>query len=220
MDQRQAGQSYVAQPPGWWDRHVVPRLIGFCCSQPAIMKQRTHVVPLAEGRVLELGCGGGANLGLYDRNRLESLSGIDPSPELLARARATARQQGLEVDFRAGMAEALPFDDGGFDSILCTFTLCSVADPAQVLREMRRVLKPGGKVLYLEHGRAPDAGPARWQDRVEPVWKRIAGGCHLTRPVTRAFRDSGFAIAGDGEKYMPKTPRFLGWVEWGEARPA
>lgn len=197
---------------------MVPRLIGFCCSQPPIMKQRAAVVPLARGKVLELGAGGGANLGLYDRKRVESVTGVDPSEELiaLAHARMTGDVRGF-VHLERGAAEALPFADASFDTVVSTFTLCSVQDQAQALREARRVLKPGGQLLFLEHGQAPDPGPRRWQQRLEPVWKPIAGGCHLTRPVTDAVLAAGFGVPERHGRYMDKTPRFLGWVEWGEA---
>lgn len=204
--------------PNFWDRHVMPRLITLCCSQPAVARARGRIVPRASGEVLELGCGGGINLDHYDRARITRLAGIDPSPQLLATARAKAAARGFDADFRAGVAEALPFADASFDTVLTTFTLCSVQDPVAVMGEMRRVLKPGGSILFLEHGAAPDHGPARWQQRIEPVWKKIAGRCHLTRPVSDGFRRQGFTLAGCESRYMPKTPRFLGWVEMGEAR--
>lgn len=196
----------------------MPRMITFCCGQPAVAKARSRIVPQAEGAVLELGCGGGINLTHYDRARITRLSGVDPSPQLLATARGKAKSLGFDADFRAGTAEALPFADASFDTVLTTFTLCSVQDPQAVLGEMRRVMKPGGCILFLEHGAAPDAGPARWQQRIEPVWKKIAGGCHLTRPVGDTFRAQGFSLANVHSRYMPKTPRFLGWIEMGEAR--
>lgn len=206
---------------GWWDRHMVPRLIGYCCSQPPVMKRRAEVVPLASGRVLELGAGGGANLGFYDRAKVESVTGVDPSDELITLAQV--RMTAADSDFfhvEKGIAEALPFADDSFDTVLSTFTLCSVQDQAQALKEARRVLKPGGRLLFLEHGLSPDAGPRKWQHRVEPVWKHIAGGCHLTRPVTDAVLGAGFAVGERHGRYMEKSPRFLGWVEWGEARIA
>nr|WP_051041208.1 class I SAM-dependent methyltransferase [Blastomonas sp. AAP53] len=196
----------------------MPRLITFCCGQPAIARARSRIVPRASGCVLELGCGGGINLDHYDTRRVTALAGVDPSPQLLEAARGKAQARGITADFRAGYAESLPFEDDLFDTVLTTFTLCSVRDPQAVLREMRRVLAPGGTILFLEHGAAPDAAPARWQQRIEPVWKRIAGGCHLTRPVAKAFTDQGFRVEGADSRYLPKTPRFLGWIEMGEAR--
>ena len=202
---------------GIWDRHVVPRLIGCACSQPPIMRRRAKVVPLAEGEVLELGAGGGINFALYDTMKVTMVQGIDPSPGLLDRAREAAQGQGISFDISQGVAENLPFADNRFDTVLATFTLCSVQDQMQSLAEARRVLKPGGKMLFLEHGAAPDPGPAKWQRRIEPVWKRIAGGCHLTRPISAAIAQAGFRIVAQDQGYMPKTPRPFGWTEWGEA---
>ena len=201
-----------------WERYAVPRLISFCCAQPQIMKARSRIVPQASGDVLELGCGGGINMDFYEPERISSYSGIDPSPGLLDRSRAAAQAKGMVADIRAGVGEDMPFADASFDTLLVTFTLCSVVDQAQVLKEMRRVLRPGGKALFLEHGHAPDADVQTWQRRVEPVWKHIGGGCHLTRPIASAYSAAGFKITSVEKSYMPKTPRPFGWIEWGEAR--
>ena len=203
---------------GWYDDHVVPRLIKCACSSPAIMQLRQQVVPLARGAVFELGCGGGINQQFYDSAHVTSYAGMDPSAKGRDYARAAAQNAGRAADIRSGVGEAIPYGDASFDCVVCTFTLCSVDDPGQVLRELRRVLKPGGRLLYAEHGRAPDAGVAKWQDRIEPMWKRIAGGCHLTRPISSAIATGGFEVAALGARYAPKTPRFAGWMEWGEAR--
>ena len=202
----------------WWDRNVAPRLIRCACGQPQIMKARSHVVPLASGDVFELGCGGGINLPFYDRDKVTSLSGCDPTPALLADTQRLVAERGFPTDIRDGVGEDIPFASGSFDTVVTTFTLCSVHDPEQVLREIRRVLKPGGTALFLEHGRAPDEDVRKWQRRIEPVWKHIGGGCHLTRPISAAYEGAGFKTERMGEHYMPKTPRPFGWVEWGTAR--
>lgn len=207
-----------ATQPGWWDRVVVPKLISCACAQPQIMKARSRIVPQADGDVLELGCGGGINMEFYAPERITRLAGVDPSPALLDKSRAAAHARGMMADIRAGIGEALPFANAEFDTVLVTFTLCSVDDQAQVLAEMRRVLKPGGKALFLEHGSAPDDGVRKWQRRIEPVWKRIGGGCHLTHPISTAYETAGFRVASVDKAYMPKTPRPFGWIEWGEAR--
>ena len=203
----------------WWDRNVVPRLIGCACTQPAVMHDRAKVVPFASGDVLELGCGA-PNLDFYNRNNVRSLSGVDPSAELLTRAKLALESKGMTANFIPGIAEALPFANNSFDCVVTTFTLCSVQDPQAALSEAKRVLKPGGRLLFVEHGRAPDTDAATWQRRIEPVWKRIAGGCHLTRPVTQAISDAGFVCNAPQGHYMKRTPKWLGWVEWGEARLA
>lgn len=204
----------------WWERHGVPRLIKCACSQGQVMKLRSKVVPHARGHVLELGCGGGINMEFYRPGQIESFSGLDPSPELLAMSVAAAAARGIEANIRAGVGEAMPFASGSFDTVVTTFTLCSVGDQAAVLSEIRRVLKPGGTALFLEHGAAPDAGVAKWQRRIEPVWKRIGGNCHLTRPISNAYEKAGFAVERQAAAYMPKTPRPFGWVEYGMARAA
>lgn len=202
-----------------WEKYAVPRFIRFACSMPAVMKDRSEIVPRASGKVLELGCGGGINLQFYDRSKVESLTGLDPSAELLDYTRSEAKDRGFDMDILDGIGEAMPFEDASFDTVLTTFTLCSVQDGKQVLKEMRRVLKPGGKLVFLEHGRAPDKGPEKWQQRIEPVWKHIAGGCHLHRPVSKLIEANGFTLGDNGGHYAPKTPRWLGWMEFGEARP-
>lgn len=206
------------RPAGWWERVMVPKLIGCACAQPQIMKARSRIVPKAEGDVLELGCGGGINMAFYDTARLKSFSGVDPSAGLLDRSREAAQAIGIEADIRGGVGEAIPFASESFDTVLCTFTLCSVDDQKQVLAEMRRVLRPGGKILFLEHGSAPDEDVRKWQKRIEPIWKRIGGNCHLTRPITSAYETAGFKVSGGDKGYMPKSPRPFSWIEWGEAR--
>ncbi|HEV2599227.1 class I SAM-dependent methyltransferase [Sphingopyxis sp.] len=204
----------------WWERNGAPRLIKCACSQGQIMKVRSKVVPHARGHVLELGCGGGINMEFYRPGQIESFSGLDPSPELLAMSVAAAAARGIDANIREGVGEAMPFESGQFDTVVTTFTLCSVADQAAVLSEIRRVLKPDGTALFLEHGAAPDAGVAKWQRRIEPVWKRIGGNCHLTRPIADAYAKAGFAVDRQAAAYIPKTPRPFGWYEYGAARPA
>ncbi len=200
----------------WYDDHIVPRFIKCACSAPGIMELRAKLVPLAQGNVFEIGCGGGINQQFYDPARVSRYAGIDPSEKGLEYARWEAAKKGWETDIRQGFGEDIPFAADSFDTVVCTYTLCSVADPARVLAEIRRILRPGGKLLFLEHGRAPDVGVAKWQGRIEPVWKRLAGGCHLTRPISAAVADSGLPVTPLGQQYLPKTPRFAGWMEWGE----
>jgi len=203
--------------PSFYERRILPKLLTCACSSPPMMKQRAKIVPLAAGRVLELGIGMGLNLALYDADKVESVAGVDPAPELRALAQAAPRDPRLVVSVTDGTAEALPFEDASFDSVVCTFTLCSVHTPAKALAEARRVLKPGGRFLFCEHGLAPDADVAKWQRRVEPIWKRLAGGCHLTRPVGGAISAAGFSMRSLETFYLPKTPRIAGWNEWGVA---
>ncbi len=202
----------------WYEANIMPRLITCACSQGQVMKRRAAVVPRARGDVFELGCGGGINHAFYDPSAITSYAGIDPHEGLLDGARAAAQAKGWAADLRQGRGEAIPFADASFDCVVCTFTLCSVDDPARVMSELRRILRPGGEALFLEHGRAPDAGVRGWQERIEPVWKHLAGGCHLTRPIASALDGAGFAVETLGKGYTPKAPRFAGWMEWGIAR--
>jgi SAM-dependent methyltransferase len=204
----------------FYDRHILPRLLGCACSSSPIMRQRQKIVPKASGRVLELGIGLGLNLAFYDPEKVASVTGVDPAAELRTRTLAAPRDPRLVLDVQDGTAEALPFEDRSFDSVVCTFTLCSVHTPATALAEARRVLKPQGRLLYCEHGLAPDPDVAKWQRRVEPVWKRIAGGCHLTRPVGSAIAAAGFTLGETDSMYVPKTPKIAAWNEWGIATPA
>lgn len=198
-----------------WDRHGAPRLVKFACGAKSITDLREKVVPLARGEVFEIGCGGGINQRFYDPAAITRFAGIDPGGKLLDYARAEAERKGWQADIREGVGEAIPFPDDSFDTVVCTYTMCSVADQAQVVREMRRILKPGGRLLFLEHGRAPEPKVARWQDRIEPWWKPVMGGCHLTRPITPAVAAGGFTVEPLGQRYLPGMPRPFAWMEWG-----
>ena len=204
----------------FYDRFILPKLLTCACSSSPMMRQRAKIVPQASGQVLELGIGMGLNLSFYDPDKVSSVIGVDPAAELRAAAIAAPRDPRLAVTIEDGTAEALPFADSSFDSVVCTFTLCSVHAPAAALAEARRVLKPSGRLLFCEHGLAPDAGVAAWQRRIEPIWKRIAGGCHLTRPVAGAIAAAGFKLERVESMYVPKTPRIAAWNEWGVATPA
>ena len=204
--------------PSFYDRHILPRFIGCACASEAITYQRRKIVPRASGRVLELGMGGGLNLAHYDASRVSRVTGVDPSEALRRMALAAPRPNGLEVEVLEGEAESLPFKAASFDTVICTFTLCSVHTPALALSEARRVLKPEGQFLFSEHGLAPDPAVERWQKRLEPVWKRLAGGCHLTRPVSRSIAGAGFTLIDVDTMYLPGAPRPLGWAEWGSAK--
>ncbi|WP_448994635.1 methyltransferase domain-containing protein [Novosphingobium sp.] len=200
-----------------WNAHVVPRMIKCACASPAIMELRAGVVPRAQGRVFEIGCGGGLNQQFYDPARVTGFAGIDPSGKLLDYAREAAARKGWQADIREGVGEDIPFGDETFDTAVCTYTLCSVSDPAKVLSELRRILKPGGTLLFLEHGLSPDGGVAKWQRRIEPLWKPLMGGCHLSRAVTAPVLGAGFQLEHPGHQYMPGMPKWAAWMEWGTA---
>jgi SAM-dependent methyltransferase len=199
----------------WYDRHLLPYLLDFACGLAPIARQRQLVVPQAEGRVLEIGIGTGLNLAFYDRHKIESLIGIDPAEQMHPLAQRRSRRAGIPVELVPISAERLPLESASVDCIVCTYTLCSIRDPLTALQEMRRVLRPGGKLLYAEHGLAPDAAVARHQTRIEPYWSRIAGGCHLTRNVPALLQQAGFQVKGRAG-YVA-WPRSLAYNFWGEA---
>jgi len=170
------------------------------------------MVPRAEGRVLEVGIGAGLNLPFYLPERVREVVGVDPSAPLLERARQRATETRVPVSFVRASAERLPLDAQSFDSVVLTYTLCSVERPTAALAEMRRVLRPGGRLYFVEHGASPDASVARWQRLITPVWRRVGGNCHLTRDVAREMSAAGFEIeeskagyAGDGVKWLSFT---------------
>ena len=204
-----------------WDRYVVPHLVACaCCSKP-IMKQREKIVPLAEGQVLEVGCGAGTNFRYYDASKVEHLFALEPSKAMVKKARREAGALGIgnHIEFLQAGAEAIPLEDDSIDTVVITFVLCTIPDWEASLREVRRVLKPDGKILFSEHGLAPDEGVAKWQRRVEPVWKPLGGGCHLTRDTEAMFASAGFRLDGAETMYLPSTPRIAGYVSWGAAVP-
>ncbi len=201
----------------FYDRYILPKLLVCGCSTGPIMKQREKVVPKATGKVLELGIGMGLNLAFYDPRAVSGVTGVDPSPELRAIALAAPRDPSLAVDVQDGTAEALPFEDASFDSVVCTYTLCSIHNPAAALAEARRVLKPSGRLYFCEHGLSPDPGLAKWQRRWEPLWKAMAGGCHLSRPITSAIEAAGFRADWRDSMMLPNSPPIAAWNEWGSA---
>ena len=205
---------------GFYERHIAPVLISCACSAKPIGRQRGKVVPLAYGEVLELGMGAGANLPYYDRTKVANVSAVEPNAQMRSRAAKAAAEAGIEIKLLDGVGERLPFEDRSFDCIVCTYTLCTVGDVGKTLSELRRVLKPDGRLFYCEHGRAPDAEVERWQRRIEPIWTPLGGGCRLTRTPGQSIREHGFAVEWQDQFYLPNTPRSFGWTEWGAATVA
>jgi len=199
-----------------YDRHLLPYLIDFACGLPMVQKQRRLLVPQAKGRVLEVGIGTGRNLPFYDRSKVTRLVGVDPGVQMHRLAQKRSQEAGIAVELMALSAEQLPTADASFDTVVCTYTLCSIPDAAQALREMRRVLVPGGQLLFCEHGRAPDEGVRRWQARLQPVWGALAGGCQLGRDIPGLLASAGFAVQTQSA-YLP-GPRPMAFHYWGQAQ--
>lgn len=203
---------------GFYSHYILPPLLTLAMGAKPIRYQRKKIVPQAEGRVLEIGVGAGHNLPFYDSAKVTKLIGLEPAPEMVERARKVADTTALDVEFIGLEAEQIPLDDASIDTVLVTYTLCTIGDVQTALRGMGRVLKPGGRLLFCEHGEAPDEGVRRWQERITPVWKRLAGGCHLGRPIPSLIEAGGFAIEKMETMYLPSTPRFAGFNYWGSAR--
>lgn len=201
---------------GFYADRILPRLIDMAMRQETLLPYRRRLVPMARGRVLEIGVGSGANLPLYAAG--VHVVGLEPSPRLLSMARAAARNAGLSVDLIEGSAEALPLDERSIDTVVTTWTLCSIPDIDAALREVRRVLKPSGQWLFVEHGLSPDETVRRWQHWLTPLNRRIAGGCHLDRPIRTLIEDAGFGIEHLDQGYM-KGPRPMTFLYEGVARP-
>jgi ubiquinone/menaquinone biosynthesis C-methylase UbiE len=201
---------------GIYQRLVVPRLINAAMRNRRLLPLRERQVAQARGRVLEIGIGSGLNLPFYRRD-IEAVIGIDPSLELLTLARRHTAWVHFPVKLLHGPAEALPLEDGSVDSVVITWTLCSVAEPDRVLAEARRVLPPGGALIFVEHGQAPDAGVRRWQDRLTPLWRKLAGGCHLNRPIEHLVTQAGFTMAELETGYLVKGPRVATYHYLGRA---
>ena len=201
---------------GFYDQYLLPRLVHFTCGLKPAMKQRQKVVPLAYGKVLEIGIGSGLNIPYYDANRVQHLWGLDPSAEMWAIAQKNAAEHHLEAEFIQSGAETIPLASHSADTVVMTYTMCTIPEVEPALAEIRRVLKPGGQLLFCEHGQAPDDDVRRWQNRLNPVWRTLAGGCNLNRPIRDLLEEAGFSSPDLQTMYIP------GWKPacfnyWGRA---
>jgi len=202
---------------GFYEDRVLPHMINLACGGKPIARQRKKVVPLAEGRVLEVGMGPGLNIPFYDPERVEMVWGLEPSEGMRRKAQPNLEKAPFPVEWLGLPGEQIPLDDKSADTVLLTYTLCTIPDFRAALAQMRRVLKPGGKLVFCEHGRAPDANVQKWQDRINPLWKRIAGGCNVNRPVATMLEEAGFVVRQIDTMYLPQTPRVAGFNVWGWA---
>ncbi len=204
---------------GFYSRYILPKIIDLSCGSKPVRRQRRNIVPQAEGRVLEVGIGSGLNLPFYDAAKVERVIGLDPAEEMLAFARRRSPDLPFAVEYLALDGEDIPLEAASIDTVLVTYALCTIPDAGAALAGMRRVLKPGGRLLFCEHGKAPDAAVRRWQDRINPYWKRIGGGCNLNRDIPGLIAGAGFVIEDLQQMYLPGAPRFAGFNYWGAARP-
>ncbi|WP_150305010.1 class I SAM-dependent methyltransferase [Pseudomonas saliphila] len=202
-----------------YDQYLLPRLIDFSCSLGDVMDLRARIVPYAVGEVLEIGIGTGLNLKFYDPQQVTHIVGVDPAAQMQKLAEQRAAALTIPVDMVALDVQGIDAETARFDTIVMTFTLCSIADPISALVEMRRVLKPEGRLLFCEHGLSPDASVRTWQDRLTPLWKPLAGGCHLNRDIRALLEAGGFRLGELHTGYI-KGPKPMTYVYHGWAAPS
>jgi SAM-dependent methyltransferase len=202
---------------GLYDDHILPRILNLAMGSKDISDERKKCAAEVSGRVLEVGFGSGHNLPFYS-GRVERIVAIDPSIVSAKLARKRIEQVSFPVEYLALKGESIPAPDASFDSVVSTFTLCTIPDVLAALRQIRRVLKPAGRFFFLEHGRSPDPGVRRWQDRMDGLQQFIAGGCHLNRPIDELIAGAGFEVL-TLEKYYGKAPRMFSYLYRGIARP-
>lgn len=201
----------------FYEKYILPRFLNCACAAEPITFQRKKVTPLAEGKVLEVGIGSGLNLPFYDKSKIIELWGIDPSKELNAMAKKVAKEEGLEVNFISSSAEDIPLPDNYFDTVLITYTMCTIPKVKRANDEIKRVLKNNGKMIFCEHGVSPDDNVRKWQNRINTFWGKIAGGCNINRNIPKLIENSGLKIMQMEEMYLPKTPKIAGYNYWGYA---
>ncbi len=200
-----------------YQQYVLPKMIDIACGNGSVMKARSKIVPQATGEVLEIGIGSGLNLSFYDPKKVSSIIGIDPAAQLQSLAYERAADISIPVETIASDIYGIDAESNRFDTIVMTFTLCSIENPVSALKEMARVLKPEGRLLFCEHGLAPDISVERWQRRLTPLWKPIAGGCHLDRDIPELINAGGFSIVTLSTEYLP-GPRLVSYIYSGSAQ--
>ena len=201
----------------FYENRILPHIIDKACSMGQVMKLRSQVVPRAKGRVLEVGMGSGINLEFYDPGRVEMVYGLEPSEGMRRKAQANLNRSSIKVEWLDLPGEKIPLEDDSVDTILLTFTLCTIPDWQAALEQMKRVLKAGGELLFLEHGESPDKGTCKWQHRITPGWKKLAGGCHLNRNIADLLNQGGFEIQRLENLYIPNAPKIAGYIYKGIA---
>ena len=200
-----------------YNKYVVPRLLDVCCSTKPIKYQRNKIVPHAKGEVLEIGIGSGLNLPYYNKSLVKKVYGLDPSEELNEIALKNASTINLEIDFIISGAEEIKLPSKSIDTVLITYTLCTIPEFKEALKEIKRVLKDDGIMLFCEHGLAPDKNISKWQNRINPLWGKLFGGCNINRNIPHIIQGSGLNIKKLEQMYLPSTPKIVAYNYWGVA---
>lgn len=203
----------------FYEDRILPHLINLACSTQPNQKQREKIVPLAEGEVLEIGFGSGLNLPYYDAEKVNKIWGLEPSEGMRRKARPMVEASNLDVEFIDLPGESIPLEASSVDTVLVTYSLCTIQDAVAALDGMRRALKPSGNLLFCEHGIAPDESVRRWQHRLNSGWGRIAGGCNMNRDIPSLLAEGGFEITVDERMYIPGL-KILCYNYWGTAKAA
>ena len=198
-----------------YNKYILPKFLNCACGSKPINYQRQKVVPLAKGKVLDIGIGSGLNIPFYNSDKIDQVIGIDPSHELIELAKELANDSKASIELVIGSAESIPYPDNFFDTVLVTYTMCTIPNVAIANKEMWRVLKDDGRLIFCEHGLAPDKKISKWQNRIDPFWGKIAGGCHLNRDIQKLITDAGFSFESLDKMYIPSTPKFAGYNYWG-----
>ena len=201
-----------------YNKYILPKFLNCACGSKPINYQRQKVVPLAKGKVLDIGIGSGLNIPFYNSDKIDIVIGIDPSHELIELAKELANESKASIDFVIGSAESIPYPDNFFDTVLVTHTMCTIPNVVIANKEMLRVLKDDGSLIFCEHGLAPDKKISKWQNRIDPFWGKIAGGCHLNRDIQKLITDAGFSFESLDKMYLPSTPKFAGYNYWGVSK--
>ena len=202
---------------GFYNKYILPKIINAGCGTKPIRKQREKVLPLCKGIVLEIGCGSGLNFSFYEENNIDKLYALEPDKEMLRQAESVVKEVNFPITFLETGAEKIPLEDDSIDTALLTYTLCTIPDPLAALLEIRRVLKKGGKLVFCEHGMAPENNVKKMQNFINSFWPIFVGGCNLNRDIPSLIKDAGFLLDNLETMYLPKTPKWFGYNYWGSA---
>lgn len=200
-----------------YEKYILPKLLDKCCSTKPVNYQRKKIVPHAKGTILEIGIGSGLNIPFYQKSKVEKIYGLDPSPELCEMAKQAAVKSEIDINFLLNGAEEIKLISNSIDTVLLTYTLCTIPNPFDALKEIKRVMKSDGRILFCEHGIAPDDKVIKWQNRINPLWGKLFGGCNINRDIPNILLESGFKINDLEQMYLPSTPKIVGYNYWGNA---
>jgi SAM-dependent methyltransferase len=203
----------------FYRHHIYPHLVSILGDPKPIREIRQRILPLAQGAVLEIGVGPGVNFALYDPAKVAKVYALEPNPGMLRRAEEQRRRTQLDIEFLDQPGERIPLSDASVDTVVSTFTLCTIPGVVEAIQGIGRVIRPGGKFIFFEHGRSPDANVRRWQQRSEPLFRWAFEGCHVTRDIPSLIVQGGFKIEEVNAGYLAPFPKSGSYCWWGLAVP-